>query len=313
MLPLPSTAFVLGAGLGTRLRSLTARLPKPLIPVCNQPLITHAFGHLHKAGVSRFVVNTHWRAEAYGEHFPDGTWNGCPLVLSREFPEVLETAGGLKQAQAHISPQGAFWVYNGDIFSDLPLQKAWEAHVAAGNEVTLVLRSQDGPLQVSWDADSGRILDMGRRLMPERDPAFLFTGIYLVEPAFLERIAPASKQSVVPVFVEMIREGARLGGVVINEGSWWDLGTREQYLAVHHALASQGAPWVHAGAQVASSAVVRGASALGAGVTVGEGAVLEDTIVWARARIAPGARLRGCVVTVGATVEGEHEDADLSL
>ncbi|MEK0447450.1 MAG: hypothetical protein RLZZ399_2771 [Verrucomicrobiota bacterium] len=313
MQPLPTTAFVLGAGLGTRLRVLTARLPKPLIPVCNEPLITHAFGHLQRAGVSRFVINTHWRAEAYAEHFPDGTWNGCPLVLSHEFPEVLETAGGLKQAQPHLSSQGAFWVYNGDIFSDLPLQKAWEAHVAAGNEVTLVLRSQDGPLQVSWDADSGRILDLGRRLMPERDPEFLFTGIYLVEPAFLERIAPATKQSVVPVFVEMIRQGARLGGVVINEGSWWDLGTREQYLAVHRALASEGAPWVKGCAEVASSAVVRGASALGAGVTVGEGATLEDTIVWAGARIAPGARLRGCVVTAGATVEGEHEDADLSL
>jgi mannose-1-phosphate guanylyltransferase len=46
---------------------------------------------------------------------------------------------------------------------------------------------------------------------------------------------------------------------------------------------------------------------------VGEGAVLEDTIVWAGARIAPGARLRGCVVTAGARVEGEHEDLDLSL
>ncbi|MDB6150449.1 MAG: sugar-phosphate nucleotidyltransferase, partial [Chthoniobacter sp.] len=66
------TAFVLGAGLGTRLKTLTARRPKPLIPVINRPLITYAFEHLRDVGVQRFVVNTHWRAEAYDSAFPSG-------------------------------------------------------------------------------------------------------------------------------------------------------------------------------------------------------------------------------------------------
>ncbi len=57
------TAFVLGAGLGTRLRPLTLVRPKPLIPVCNRPLITYAFDHLLAHGVERFVVNMHWRSE----------------------------------------------------------------------------------------------------------------------------------------------------------------------------------------------------------------------------------------------------------
>ena len=61
----PRTAFVLGAGLGTRLRPLTARRPKPLIPVGGKPLICHAMDHLLALGVERFVVNTHWCAERY--------------------------------------------------------------------------------------------------------------------------------------------------------------------------------------------------------------------------------------------------------
>ena len=307
----PQVAFVLGAGLGTRLRTLTAQLPKPLLPVCNRPLITRAFAHLRTAGVSRFVVNTHWQAQAYGEAFPGGHWQGHPVAFSNESPEVLETAGGLKHAQELLPGGEPFWVYNGDILSTLPLQEAWEAHRRAGNEVTLVLRSKDGPLQVSLERESGRVLDLGCRLQPNRPAEYLFTGIYLVEPAFLQRIPAGKKLSVVPVFLDMIRQGARLGGVVVDGGEWWDLGTREQVLAVHGAFAVEGAPWVAASAAVDASSRILGASAVGAGAVVEAGAVLEDTIVWEGARILEGSKLRRCIVTRGAVVSGTHTDADL--
>jgi NDP-sugar pyrophosphorylase family protein len=286
-------------------------LPKPLLPVCNEPLITRAFAHLRDAGVSRFVVNTHWQAQAYGEAFPGGSWEGHPVAFSHEFPEVLETAGGLKHAQDLLPAGEPFWVYNGDILSTLPLQEAWEAHRRAENEVTLVLRSKDGPLQVSLDPGSGRILDLGCRLQPSLPAGFLFTGIYLVEPAFLERVPAGEKLSVVPVFLDMIRQGARLGGVVVDGGEWWDLGTRGQVLAVHGALAGEGAPWVAPGALVDSASLLIGATAVGEGAEVGAGAVLEDTVVWAGARILPGSELRRCSVTAGAVVSGIHTDADL--
>ncbi len=307
----PSTAFVLGAGLGTRLRALTARLPKPLLPVCNEPLITLAFQHLRNAGVQRFVINTHWQAHAYASAFPRGSWNDCPLHFSHESPEVLETAGGLKQAEALLPDSEPFWVYNGDILSSLPLEEALEAHRRSRNEVTLVLRSKGGPLQVSYDAASGRILDIGKRLFPDREAKFLFTGIYLVEPAFLRRIPSGMKIGVVPVFLEMSRAGARLGGVVLDSGEWWDLGTREQILSVHKARALSEAPWIDANATLAPDARVRGASAIGSGAHIGAGAVIEDSIVWSGAVIEPGTTLQRCIVTGNAPVSGNHTDADL--
>jgi mannose-1-phosphate guanylyltransferase len=307
----PGVAFVLGAGLGTRLKALTRHLPKPLLPVCNQPLITRAFAHLREAGVSRFVVNTHWQAHAYAEAFPAGVWEGLPVAFSHESPEVLETAGGLRHARGLLPEGEPFWVYNGDILSTLPLQEAWEAHRRAGNEVTLVLRSKDGPLQVSLDLPTGRIRDLGCRLEPGRPAEFLFTGIYLVEPAFLERIPQDQKLSVVPVFMDMIRQGARLGGVVVDGGEWWDLGTREQVLAVHGALSPGEAPWVADSAVVDPAARLLGATAVGKGAVVGAGALLEDTVVWEGARIEPGAVLRRCIVTAKALVSGTHTDADL--
>ncbi|MES2569365.1 MAG: sugar phosphate nucleotidyltransferase [Verrucomicrobiota bacterium] len=305
-----TSAFVLGAGLGTRLKTLTQQRPKPLIPVGNKPLITYAFDHLLGIGVERFVVNTHWRAEAYPAVFPEGTYCGAPVEFCHESPLILETAGGIRNA-APLLGDAPFVVYNGDIFTDLPLEPALRAHAESGNEVTLVLRSKDGPLQVSFDHSTGRITDIGKRIDPASAAEYLFTGVYIVEPSFFSRIPPLLKLSVVPVFLEMIREGAKLGGVVIDQGQWWDLGTREQYLAVHNHLANGSLDWIDPSARIASSAQVTGASAIGAGVTIGANASLHDCIVWEGARIAEGSLLNQCVITADAEVHGIHSHADL--
>jgi NDP-sugar pyrophosphorylase family protein len=274
-------------------------------------LITRAFVHTRAAGVDKFVVNTHWQAQAYGAAFPDKTWAGCPIRFSHETPDALETAGGLKHAEALLPKNEPFWVYNGDILSTLPLGPALEAHWRSGNEVTMILRSTDGPLQVSWDRASGRITDIGRQLHPEREPQYLFTGIYLVEPSFLKRIPVGAKMSVVPIFIDMIRTGARLGGVVTDSGLWWDLGTREQILSVHSALAPYGAPWVAPSAHIGYRAQLRGATAIGDGAAIGGGAVLEDTIVWPGATVLPNSFLRRCIVTENALISGSYMDTDL--
>lgn len=306
-----TSAFVLGAGLGTRLKSLTQRLPKPLIPVANQPLITRAFDHLIDAGVERLVVNTHWRAEAYDAAFPERTHRGVPIAFRHEWPEVLETGGGIKNVEDLLSG-GPFIVYNGDILADLPLEPAIRAHHGRGDEVTLILRSSGGPLQVALDRATGRVTDIGNRIAADSRSEFLFTGIYLVQPRFFARLVAGEKVSVVRAFVEMIRTGAPLGGIVIDDGQWWDLGTREQYLAVHAALAARGgAPWVHSSAQVAASARILEASAIGAGARIGAGAEVRDSIIWPGAEIADGSFLNQCIVTAASPVSGTHSAADL--
>lgn len=317
------TAFVLGAGLGTRLKSLTTHRPKPLIPVVNKPLIAYAFDHLIAHGIERFVVNTHWRSEVYDREFPEASYKGVPIAFRDEQPGVLETAGGIKNVEDLLGGE-PFIVYNGDILSTLPLDMAIRTHAQHENEVTMVLRSKDGPLQVSLDESTGLIRDIGRRLHAGEEPRFLFTGIYIVSPEFLARIPPATKISVVPLFIEMIRTGAKLGGVIIDDGHWWDLGNREQYLAVHRELANgtpllasglspltHPAPWIAPGAEIASDAQLTGATAIGEGAKVASGARLHDTVVWPGAEIAPDSDLTGCVVTEGARVSGRHLQADL--
>ena len=314
MIRVVRTAFVLGAGLGTRLRPLTNLRPKPLIPVVNRPLIARAFDRLIAESIESLVVNTHWAAEAYTTAFPEPSYRGVPLDFREEKPEVLETAGGIKNVEDLLG-DGPFIVHNGDILTDLPLRRALGFHVASGNEVTLVLRSKDGPLQIAFDQATGRITDIGKRLDPAREPRFLFTGIYIVQPEFLRRIPPATKVSVVPIFCDMIRTGAKLGGIVIDEGSWWDLGTREQYLAVHRWLFDRrmfADDWIDPRAKISRSAIVEGATAIGANARIGDGARLRDCLVWENAEVAPGAVLERCIVTDGARAEGVHLDRDFA-
>ena len=310
------TAFVLGAGLGTRLRPLTLRRPKPLIPVVNRPLITYAFDRLLGVGIDRLIVNTHWQAERYAEFFADGSYGAAELHFRHESPDVLETAGGIWNVRDLLREE-PFIVYNGDIFTDLPLAPALAAHRENGHEVTMVLRSKDGPLQVACDPTSGRVTDISGRVDPAPGPRFLFTGIYVVSPAFLRRIPPATKISVVPIFCEMIREGAKLGGIVSDGGEWWDLGSREQYLDVHAVLAARlpdtmQPPWIDATAHLAADAQITGATAIAAGARIGAGARLHDCIVWENAEVAPGAALTRCIVTRAARAEGTHTDHDIA-
>jgi mannose-1-phosphate guanylyltransferase len=311
-------AFVLGAGLGTRLGTLTASKPKPLIPICHKPLITFAFDHLIRYGISNLVVNTHHQPDAYDRAFPDRRYKEIPLTFRHE-PDILETAGGLKNAEDLLAAE-PFVVHNGDVLTDLPIDQAVHHHFEHQNEVTLVLRSHGGPLQVSLSDDGERVLDIAGRLSG-RPGRFLFSGIYIVDPKFLSRIPCGMKISVIPIFLNMIERGNKLGAIVIDSGKWWDLGTRDQYLNVHRHFAGDAAnfslrnngqwpQWIHSTARVAATAQVSGATAIGAGAFVGDDAALHDCVVWENASVAPRACLTRCIVTAGRAVEGRHTNRD---
>ena len=222
------TAFILGAGLGKRLRPLTENCPKPLLPVAGRPMITCAMDHLITVGIERFIVNTHHCPDAYARAFPDCRWRGVPIVFRHE-PVLLDTAGGLKNIEDLLDGEEAILVYNGDIVTDLPLSRLLAAHAGQGREVTLALRS-DGPIpNVDLDA-GGFVCDMRRILGRPGVRSCQFTGIYAVERRFLNRLQPGRIESVVPVFAGMIREKpGSVGAVVIDEGFWNDIGQPDAY------------------------------------------------------------------------------------
>ncbi len=230
-----TTAFVLGAGLGTRLRPLTEGCPKPLLPIGGRSIISYVFDHLIHVGVQNIIINTHHRAERYKEAFPDFCWRGVPLIFKHE-EQLLETAGGLKNIGDLIACEERIIVYNADIFSTLPLEKLIEAHYMNTNEVTLALRSKGQPLSVKIDAEN-RVKDLRNTFKVSHGKSCLFTGIYIVERSFLKRLEAGKIESVVDVWIRMIKQHLDLiGGVVIDEGLWCDIGTKEEYLKLQEEM-----------------------------------------------------------------------------
>lgn len=223
-----NTAFILGAGLGTRLRPLTNDIPKPLLPIGGRPIITYAMEHLRATGVRRFIVNTHHCPGKYREAFPDGNWQGIPITFRHE-PVLLDTAGGIKNIEDLIGRDDRIIVYNGDIITSLPLAPLIDRHFKLRTQVTLALRSRGPLLNVNIDS-GGFICDMRNRLHNPGVQSCLFAGIYIVEKSFLGSLTPGRIESIVLPLTESIRNiPCSVGGVVIDDGFWYDLGTLEEY------------------------------------------------------------------------------------
>ncbi len=292
-------AFILGAGLGNRLRPLTDRLPKPLVPLFHRPLVEWAMAACEQAGITRFAINTH--------HLP-AAWNdfgaGREVTLFHE-PVLLETGGGLKNIAAWMGGDSLL-VHNGDIFSTLPLKKLIAAHEASGLPVTLAVRSEGPAQHIALDPSGTRVTDI-HKLLGRVAGTHLFTGIYCVSPAFLEMIPAAEKISVIPAFLELAKTG-QLGVVVLDEGVWLDLGDRESYLQAHRELAL--GPLIHPLANVEAGAVVE-RSVVGPEAVIEAGAAIRDSVIWPGGRVCGGAVLDRCIVFSTTSASGCHQNCDL--
>jgi NDP-sugar pyrophosphorylase family protein len=314
-MPLIKQAFVLGAGLGKRLRPLTDDLPKPLIPIFGKPLITFAIDHLCSIGVESFVINTHHLPGHFDEIFR-ASYRGRPVKLVHE-PELLETGGGIKNVEQSLGTE-PFIIYSGDILTDIDLAPLIQEHFSSRNDVTLALRETGLARAVALR--DRRVVDIGNRYGHAGDYDFANVSIWNRE--IFERIPASRKISFVPVVADWIADGGKIGGVVLNERTWFNIGSRQQYLDVHRTIAEQrwkpayitSADWpiaVARDAKIDSSARLVGFHAIGAGCKIGAEAIVENSILWTGAQIASRTRLRNCIVRSQKTAEGDLRDIDI--
>jgi NDP-sugar pyrophosphorylase family protein len=182
-------AFILAAGLGTRLRSLGLNLPKVMVPIGGKPLLQHHFEWFKTQGITEFVLNLHYLPEKITEYFGDGGQFGVQIAYSLE-TEILGTAGGVKKMEANLRA-GTFLVLYGDNLIRFDLAPLLAFHRQRGAVATVALFESSEPWTggvVETDA-AGRVTAF--REKPDRKTIstnLINAGIYLLEPTVLDYI-----------------------------------------------------------------------------------------------------------------------------
>jgi N-acetyl-alpha-D-muramate 1-phosphate uridylyltransferase len=234
----PTTAMVMAAGLGKRMRPLTVSRPKPLIEVAGKPLIDHVFDRLSAAGVERAVVNVHYLADQLEAHLRARV-KGMDLLISDERKQLLETGGGLVQARDMLGDAPFLCVNSDNLWVDGPsdairlLAAQWDdAKMDALLLLVPLARATCHGGQGDFRLDAfGRITE---RRKPGRLAPFVFTGIQILSPRVI-RDWPEGPFST-NLFWNRAIDAGRLWGAV-HQGLWFDVGSPKAIRATELALA----------------------------------------------------------------------------
>ena len=221
----PNTAMVMAAGLGKRMRPLTATKPKPLIEVGGKPLLDHVLERLRSAGVKKVIVNVHYLADAVEAHLATRD-HGLEVVISDERGMLMETGGGLVQAEPLIDSDPFLSVNSDNLWIDGPadtlklLASHWDdAKMDALLLLVPLARAENHGGMGDFHMDrSGRL----RRRDRSHVAPFVFTGVQMVSKRLL-RDAPEGPFSTNVLWDRAIEEGRCFGAV--HQGLWFDVGT----------------------------------------------------------------------------------------
>ncbi|MGW1468948.1 sugar phosphate nucleotidyltransferase [Streptomyces sp. NPDC002308] len=336
-------AILLVGGKGTRLRPLTVRTPKPMVPAAGVPFLTHQLARARAAGVEHIVLATSYLAEVFEPHFGDGSDLGLHIEYVTE-REPLGTGGAIRNVAHKLTsgPDEPVLIFNGDILTGLDIRALVTTHTDSGADVSLHLTRVQDPRAfglVPTDA-SGRVSAF---LEKPQTPEEIVTdqinaGAYIFRRSVIDTI-PADR----PVSVEretfpgLLAAGAHLQGMV-DSTYWLDLGTPQAFVRGSADLVLGRAPspavpgrcgerLVLPGAQVAPDAKLSGGTVVGERAVIGEGAritgsavladavieagaVVTDSLVGAGARIGSRTVLAGAVIGDGARVGADNELRD---
>ncbi len=338
-------AYLMAAGLGTRLYPLTGLTSKPMVPILNRPVMEHLLRLLRRHGVVQIAANLHYHPDKIRTYFGDGTDFGVELHYNLE-EHLLGTAGGASAFREFLSGS-TFLVMSGDGLTDIDLTAFLSAHRASGGIATMAVKEVDDPSLYGVVVHDGDQRVIGFQEKPPRAEALSTLcncGIYAFEPEIFDYVAPGEFVDwAKDVFPALLGDGRPFHCWEL-ETYWNDVGNIEQYrLSNFDALLGRvdlDVPgrevrprvWVGqgteietgvrleapillgAGCLVEAGAELIGPLIIGDGCVVERGAVLEGVIQWDGAKAGRGARLAGSILGRNVVVHHEavvHEDAVL--
>jgi NDP-sugar pyrophosphorylase family protein len=279
----PSTALLLAAGLGTRLRPLTQLRAKPAIPVAGEPLARRIVTWLAANGVTDLVVNLHHLPATLTAVLGDGSDLGARIRYSWEQPVVLGSAGGPRQALPLLD-RGTFLMINGDTLTDVDLTRLAAAHESSAAAVTLSLVPNREPLRYGGVVvdEEGAVAGFVPR-GPAAVGSWHFIGVQIATASVFSGL-PGGRpaQSIGGVYDELMKERPGSVRAFRSEAAFWDIGTVADYWRTSKAFAKDPAEVL--------------APIVWDNVDIGEGATLEECIVTDNVRIPGGAAFRRSIL-----------------
>lgn len=302
-------AMILAAGYGTRLRPLTHALPKPMLPVCNRPLIGYAVESFCGIGINDIIVNLHHLADPIERFLTSHYGDQCTFHFSREL-DILGTGGGVRKVRPLLESEEEFFLVNGDTVQFPPYDRLRQARQARDALAALVLRHPpQGERFTSVWFDKGVVTGFGRGT----GEALMFSGAHLISSRIFRYLPEKEFSGIVDeVYQPVIAEGKEVVAGVIEDGPWFDIGTPRRYLSAAATILDMTLGRqieLVAGSRIVNDSVVDQTASLHTTVsrssigprTYVKGQVRNSTI-GADCRIASGAVLDSCLVGDGVEI-----------
>lgn len=305
--------FILAAGLGTRLRPITYTLPKPLVPLCNRPLIAWAVDMFLAAGVHELIVNLHHLPDPL-QHFLRNEYAGRADFHFSIEEKILGTGGAIRHVRPLLERDEEFLLVNGDTVQFPRWDALRDARCAHDALAALTLRHPpEGDKFTAVYFDRELVTGFGNGI----GEALMFAGSHVISTRIFDALPDADVSGIVEhAYVPALARGERLAGVV-DDGLWFDVGTPQRYLGASAALLDamvRGTLAPTEGSRIEGDSLLH-ASATGhvTRSTVGARSVIEgdvrDSIIWDDVHIAPGVTVERCIITHGVHLEeGTHRD-----
>ena len=240
--------MILAAGIGSRLRPLTDRIPKALLEVGGVPMLELVIRRLVKAGADAVIVNAFHLADQV-EAFLKEHDLGAPVTVSRE-TELLDTGGGLKRAAAFFSDPAPFFLHNGDVYSEIDLPRMYRAHQHSGALATLAVSERATQRYLLFDA-SGRLCgrenlkEGGRQWAGAEVPQaqrLAFNGIHVISPELVSRMTETGVFPITRTYLRLAGEGAAIRSFRTDESYYNDIGDAAKLAEVRRRALEKGFP-----------------------------------------------------------------------
>lgn len=306
-------AMILAAGYGTRFRPATYTIPKPMVPVCNRPLIAYAVDALVAAGIRELVVNLHHLPGAI-ESYLRATYVGiCDFQFSFE-KEILGTGGGVRRARPLFPSGESFFLVNGDTIQFAPFAQLEAARKERGAIASMLLRHPpQGDRFTKVFFEQGVVTGFGSGT----GEALMFSGTHSIGSELFDLLPDRDFSGITEdVYMPMTKGHSGTIAGVVDDGPWFDIGTPSRYMRATEAILDlivRGELRAPSGSNVlgeqssimavdAQSAGQLEASCVGFGSSVASGSVVSRSAIWDAVTVGRGCEVRDSILASDVTL-----------